>query len=91
MPRRSMPSHTSEFRGLNVNASEYAVPATEAIVADNVFTESGRVETRPGRVELAEDQLTPQLSLGISTYTPPTAVVRSIIIVRPDGIYQRIG
>lgn len=91
MPRRSQPAFIGEFLGLDVNSSEYSVPANRAIQADNVFTEAGRIEVRPGRLELSEDQLNPMLSIGIANYTPITASVRSVIIVRPDGIFQRVG
>lgn len=91
MPRRSRPTFVNEFLGLNVNDSENAVPANQAIVADNVIIESGRVETRPGRRELSEDQFFAKPSLGLFNYTPPTEQLRSIILVRPDGIFQRIG
>lgn len=91
MPRRSKPEFVGQFLGLNVNDSEYQVPANQAIVADDVIVESGRVETRPGRKELSEDQIDPKPTIGLFNYTPPAGSLRSLIIVRTDGIYQRIG
>lgn len=92
MPQsRKTRSFINEFLGLDVNNSEYAVSPAEAIVAENVFTEGGQIEPRPGRQKLAQDQLDPKTTIGLFTYTPPDRSKRSIVIVRVDGIYQRIG
>lgn len=90
MARRDV-SYGGQFIGLDLNNSEYTVPPTHAIVADNVFTESGRVETRPGRLELAEDQGTVKEVIGIHPYASPEESLRSLVLVRTDGIYVRTG
>jgi len=91
MPLRRQPAFIGDFIGLNVNDSEYSVLPNQAIQADNVIIEAGRVEPRPGRLELSEDQLAGKASSGLFNYTPPTGSLRSLIIVRPDGIFMRVG
>lgn len=88
---RSSPGFVGKFEGLNVADSEYAVPPSQAIQAEDVIIDMGRVQVRPGRVELSEDQLDPRATLGMFNYTPPNGALRSLIIVRPDGIFQRVG
>jgi hypothetical protein len=91
MPNRRRPGFSDEFIGLNVNESPYSVGPQYAITADNVIIESGRIESRPGRVELSEDQLTAMGTLGLHNYNPASGALRSLVIVRPDGIFQRKG
>lgn len=79
-----------EFRGLNLSVDKYSAESNYAIVADNVFIDSGRPVVRLGRRELSEDQSTPQRVLGIFNYATVDGR-ESMIIVRTDAIYQRIG
>lgn len=91
MPKRSKPQLFSKFTGLDLSDSEYTVLGTRAIVADNVYLDSGRVETRPGRQEISEDQQPVGLPLGLAYYMPPDGNLRSIVLVTSKGIFQRVG
>ena len=89
MPARRPLVFNGVFIGLELENSEYAESPSKAIVADNVIVKSGRIERRPGRQELSEDQGTTSTALGVVNYTPPEQTVRSVVVVRADGIYQR--
>jgi hypothetical protein len=91
MSKRKRPGYVDDFAGLNINESPFSIGPQFAQQADDVIVESGQIEARPGRVELTENQLDPSGTLGLHNYNPPSGSLRSLIIVTPDGIYQRSG
>lgn len=88
MARRSI-VYTEGFSGLSRRNSPLNLRPDKAVVANNVIITAGRVETRPGRLELTEDQRPDTPCLGLASYTPPGESFKSLIIVKPDGVYRR--
>lgn len=89
MKALSIPKST-EFIGLNTVKDPRTLPPEYLTVANDVIVESGSVEARPGRNELAEAQIYTKQIVGIQYYNIPNNGGRSSIIVRPDGIFQRV-
>lgn len=90
MPSSRPRTFTGPFTGLSLRNTRYNESPDKAIVAENVVVKNGQVEIRPGRLEKAENQLTPNPGIGVHSYTNRTAGKRSDVLVTTNGIYQRV-
>ena len=88
MGRRGDILFDEDFDGLNLSKSPKTLKLSEAQKADNIFIESGNLTKRPGRVEVSSDQQNnPGTPLGLKDFFPINTGIRSLILVRTDGVF----
>lgn len=78
----------ASFYGLNLKGSKFLNDANYAIEALDCIIVNGKIEARPGRIEISEAQVVVNPILGGQVYFPVNGE-RKIILVRKDGIFQR--
>lgn len=78
------------FIGLTLADAPQLSDPRYAIEAYDVIVESGKIEARPGRVEIAEAQNDILPPIGGNIFFP-VGGTRKMVIVRTDGIFVRSG
>lgn len=78
-----------EFVGLTLADSPQLNDPRYAVEAWDVIVESGKIEARPGRVEISEAQISISSILGGQVFFPVGSTTRKVVVVRNDGIYVR--
>lgn len=89
MPRRRARQY-SGFFGVNLNNTPPLLDSRYLVKANNLWVDGEQLKTRPGRVELTENQAEAKVPLGLSTYNDPSST-RKLVVVMSDGIYMRSG